>query len=54
MLQEDRGALKICSELSSVLGSFDTLELRLNGHLETMIQRFNVWEGGQHHKPNPS
>ena len=44
VLQDNRGAIVICSKLSSVLG--DVNALKLNGQLNTMLQRFDVWEGG--------
>ncbi len=43
VLQEDGGAIDICSKLSSVLG--DANALKLDGRLNAMLQGFAVWEG---------
>jgi hypothetical protein len=42
VLHEDRGATDICSKLTSVLGDVDAL--KLDGRLDEVLQRFDVWE----------
>ncbi len=41
--QDTRGALDICSKLSSVYGTLDTLKLRLGSRLNAMTDRLDVW-----------
>jgi hypothetical protein len=43
VLQDNRGAIVICSKLSSVLGDIDAL--KLDDRFDEMLQRFDVWEG---------
>ncbi len=43
VLRKDRGAIDICSKLTSVLGDIDAL--KLDGRLDAMLHGFNVWDG---------
>ncbi len=45
LLQEERGALDICSELWGALSQIDGLELGLNARVEELSERFEEWEG---------
>ena len=44
-LQEERGALDICSELWGALSQIDGLELGLNTRVADLTERFEEWEG---------
>jgi hypothetical protein len=44
-LQDERGAINICLELTGILGQIDALELGLSKHLDNLLVRFDVWEG---------
>jgi hypothetical protein len=44
-LQEERGAIDVCLELTGVLGQIDALELGLSKHLDNLLVRFDMWDG---------